>query len=133
MAKKDESNVFSEGETWDTSTNRRSLKSETRAWVLFWMMFLIAALAVSAVAALAPLKSVETFVVRVDNATGIVDVIHGEGESGEESNYNEAIDKHFVARYLRHRENYSAGEFQENYRITSLSPCHTYCFDTHYL
>lgn len=120
MAKEGKKGFVPEGETWDDSVTKRVLSSEKRAWVLFWLMFLIAALSVGAVAALAPLKSVETFVVRVDNATGIVDVIHGEGESGGESNYNEAIDKHFVARYLRHRENYSAGEFKENYKIIGL-------------
>jgi len=120
MAKKGGSDVSSGGDTWNDNIINIALRSEKRAWLCFWLMFLVAGVSVGAVAALAPLKSVETFVVRVDNATGIVDVIHGEGESGGEDNYNEAIDKHFVARYLRHRENYSAGEFKENYKIIGL-------------
>jgi len=65
-----------------------------------------------AVAGLTPLKTIKPFVVRVDNATGIVDVVSELGQA--KTNYDEAINKYFVQWYVRYRQAYSS-ELMEDY------------------
>ncbi|NSM55939.1 VirB8/TrbF family protein, partial [Serratia marcescens] len=73
---------------------------------------------VGAVAALAPLKTVEPFVIRVDNATGIVETVSA--LSSTSSRYDEAVTKYFLGRYVRAREGYSYPEAETNFRTISL-------------
>ena len=65
----------------------------------------VAFASVMAVAMLTPLKTVEPYVIRVDNSTGIVDVV--ESLRDGETNYDEAINKYFTQWYVRYREGYS--------------------------
>ena len=94
---------------------RRSIRI---AWFIAAGASCLAALAVGAVAALAPLKAVEPFVIRVDNATGIVDVVSA--LSATPDRYDDAVTKYFAARYVRAREGYVASEAEDNFRTVSL-------------
>uniref|UniRef100_UPI002AFFA107 virB8 family protein n=1 Tax=Pararhodobacter sp. TaxID=2127056 RepID=UPI002AFFA107 len=73
---------------------------------------------VVAIAGLTPLKTVEPFVVRVDNSTGIVDVVSGLQRGP--AKYDEAVAKWFAARYVRAREGFVASEAEENFRTVAL-------------
>jgi type IV secretion system protein VirB8 len=73
--------------------------------------------AVAALMLLMPLKTVEPFVVRVDNSTGIVDVVTG--LQGIRT-YDEAVVKFFAARYVQSREGYSFAETEANFKAVSL-------------
>jgi type IV secretion system protein VirB8 len=74
---------------------------------------------VGAVAALAPLKSVEPVFVRVDAATGAVDVLHRIDEEVAISR-QDLLDKGYLARYVRAREGYFFPTVQEQYRRVML-------------
>jgi type IV secretion system protein VirB8 len=63
----------------------------------------VAVTAVGAVAALTPLKSVEPFVIRVDNATGVVDVVPGLDGPVSAS---QALTRHLLTQYVLTRERY---------------------------
>jgi len=79
----------------------------------------VAIAASAAVAALAPLKSVEPYVVRVNQTTGSVDVMTGlTGERGV--TYNEAVSKSFLAQYVRAREGYLPPAAQENFQFVTI-------------
>lgn len=71
-----------------------------------------------AVMALTPLKTVEPFVVRVDNSTGIVEVVNALKTAP--ATYDESITRHFAAQYVRSRENFKSSEAQNNFNVVSL-------------
>ncbi|UTO28066.1 virB8 family protein [Bartonella harrusi] len=83
--------------------------------VLFGLMTIALALAV---AALTPLKSVEPFVIRVDNSTGIVETVSALKELPND--YDEAITRYFAAKYVRAREGFLSSEAENNFSLVSL-------------
>ncbi|WP_198266674.1 virB8 family protein [sulfur-oxidizing endosymbiont of Gigantopelta aegis] len=113
---------FDEVAEWDTSITQNLRKSEKRAWWVAIGASTIAVLAVVAVAFLAPLKSIEPFVVRVDNNTGYIDVIstiaETDGQIKEEA--QELLDKYFLAKYVRHREGYHWNTRDYDRNVTAL-------------
>jgi len=91
----------------------------SRVCIVISVICIIITLAsVLAVAMLAPLKTVEPFVIRVDNATGIVDVTSALKETPND--YDEAITRYFAAQYVRARENFQRSEAENNFRTVSL-------------
>lgn len=98
--------------SWETSRVFELEKSRSTAWRVATGSGLAAILAIGAIAGLTPLKSIKPFVVRVDNATGMVDVVSELGDA--RTNYDEAINKYFIQWYVRYRQAYSA-ELLEDY------------------
>jgi type IV secretion system protein VirB8 len=68
--------------------------------------------------ALLPLKRVEPFVVRVDNATGGVDVVTMLRDA--QKSYGETVDKYFLNKYVLSRESYDYGTIQATFDETVL-------------
>lgn len=103
-----EKEYFEEARSWDQDKTERIKRSEKRAWRITAAVAFIAVLEAGALASLAPLKTVEPFVIRVDNNTGVIDVVSTLTETaGEvEQNAQEALDKYFLGQYIRHREGY---------------------------
>ncbi len=103
-----ERQYFDEARNWDQDTTARIKKSEKRAWFIAAVAVLVAVLEAGALATLSPLKSVEPFVIRVDNNTGVVDVVSTLAETDGEvkESAQEALDKYWLSQYIRHRENY---------------------------
>ena len=66
---------FERARRFDQDRLLTAYRSTRTAWIVAGVSGVLAACSALAVAALAPLKSVEPFVIRVDNATGIVDVV----------------------------------------------------------
>ncbi|MEF0941619.1 virB8 family protein [Rhizobium sp. BR 362] len=93
-------------------------RSARIAWFVAIVASALEAASIFAVAGLTPLKTVEPFVVRVDNSTGIVDVVSG--LTSTVGNYDEAVTKYFASRYVRAREGYVWSEAEENFRTVSL-------------
>jgi len=98
------------------------LRARRRERVWQWVAgfsLMIAALAVGAVVGLTPLKSVSPPVVlRVDNATGAVDVVSVMKQT--QASYSEVIDKYWLSRYVGYRETYSDAMAFPNYKAVSL-------------
>ncbi|MEP7453356.1 virB8 family protein [Phyllobacterium sp. SB3] len=93
-------------------------RSARIAWLAAGCAGIIAVVSVFAIAGLTPLKTVEPFVVRVDNSTGIVDVVSA--LTSNPGTYDEAVTKYFAARYVRARESYIWSEARENFRTVAL-------------
>ncbi len=110
---------FDEAKSWNADHVRAVERSRRLAWGVAAFAGLIATVAVGALAALAPLKTVEPFVVRVDRATGAVDVMTAL-RSEKPLNYDEAVTKHFVAQYVRAREGWLAPAAEANFRQVSI-------------
>jgi type IV secretion system protein VirB8 len=60
---------------WDADRVWCLRLSERRAWWLAGIAVMLAGLAITAIMLLTPLKTVQPFVVRVDNSSGVVDVV----------------------------------------------------------
>ena len=108
---------FDEASAWDIDRRALVRQSERRAWIFTSVFAIIAACSMVAVALMLPLKTVEPFVIRVDNSTGIVDVVNTLRNSS--NTYDEAVSKYFLGRYLRAREGYSPSTFSIAYQEAS--------------
>lgn len=93
-------------------------RSKKIAWVVAGCASILAIASVAAVAALAPLKEVVPFVIRVDNATGVPEVMTSLSDGKE--TYEEAVTRYFLARYVRVREGYNYAERENIFREVSL-------------
>lgn len=98
-----------EAQSWDADRTRQLLSSTRAAWrtaVAGWTCAVACAIAL---AALMPLKRVEPFVVRVDNTTGIVDVVPVYDGSATPP---ESVTRYFLTHYLTicERFNFSTAE-----------------------
>lgn len=109
---------FEQARSWETNKVQQSSRSERRAWIVAACSMAVAMAAVVAVAGLTPLKSTDLRVIRVDNSTGIVDVVNGLKDGKE--NYDEAVNKYFIQWYVRYREGYSKDLAEEYYYNTGL-------------
>lgn len=87
-------------------------------WLIAGVSGLIAILSIIAVLLLTPLKEVEPYVIRVDNTTGAVDIISILNE--EQITGNEALDKHFIAQYVKAREGYFYDMLNSDYTLVQL-------------
>lgn len=111
---------FEEARRWDQDRLASARRSRRLAWAVAAGAGVLALAAVGAVALLAPLKTVEPFVVRVDRATGAVDVMRGLSADDGPVRYEEAVSKYFLAQYVRNREGYLDPAAEEAFRLVSL-------------
>ena len=110
---------FDEAKRWDQDRLASAIRSRRLAWTVAAFAGLLATVAVGAVAALTPLKTVEPFVVRVDRATGAVDVMTGL-KGSDPLTYEEAVSKYFLALYVRSREGWLPQAAEPNFRQVSI-------------
>jgi len=66
---------LTEAASWDRDRSQVAQRSARRAWIVASAAVILALLSTAAVVGLTPLKRVVPYVIRVDNATGIVDVV----------------------------------------------------------
>jgi type IV secretion system protein VirB8 len=100
---------FREAESWDADRAAQYRRNARTAWWVAGAGWLCAVASATALALLMPLKRVDPFVVRVDNSTGIVDVVpvYAGSASAEES-----VTRYFLTHYLSvcERFNYATAE-----------------------
>lgn len=118
IAVNDLQGYFAKARRFDQDRLIAAERSKRLAWGVAAGASCLATAALVAVAALAPLKTVEPFVIRVDASTGIVDVVDALITSS--GTYDEAVTKYFAARYVRSREGWAASEAEENFRTAAL-------------
>jgi type IV secretion system protein VirB8 len=94
------------------------LKSRQVAWYLAIGAGSLLAVALLALLFLTPLKTNTPYVLRVDNATGHVEVLTTLRES--ESSYGEVVDSYFLNQYVLNREGYDYNTLQNAYNTTAL-------------
>ncbi len=111
---------FEEARRWDQDRLASARRSRRLAWAVAAGAGALAVAAVVAVALLAPLKTVEPFVVRVDRATGAVDVMRGLSDQDAPVRYEEAVSKYFLAQYVRNREGYLDPAAEDAFRFVAL-------------
>ena len=117
-AKKDDYDINS-SLTYEASIRYLVAKSNGRAWLVAFISLFIAAISVGAVALLTPLKTVEPYVIRVNDTTGMVDIVTSVKD--EVLTKNEALDKYFIATYVKIREGYYYEILQDYIKTQILS------------
>ena len=95
------------GITYESSIRYLVEKSNQRAWVVAFAAVCVSVLSIMAITFMLPLKTVEPYVIRVDNTTGMVDIIT-------------ALDKYFTSKYVKAREGYFYNLLQEDYILTQI-------------
>jgi type IV secretion system protein VirB8 len=100
---------FAEAASWDADRVAMKERSVRIAWRIAALAIFVACMAIAALTLLMPLKRVDPFVVRVDNTTGLVDVVPM--YAGEEK-LPEAVTRYFLDHYITvcERFNYSTAE-----------------------
>ncbi len=89
--------------------------SNKRAWLVSFIFGFIAIMSIIAVFLLTPLKQSVPYVIRVDNVTGMVDIISTLKDQTVVSKNSEALDKYFTANYVKLREQYYWDILEQDY------------------
>lgn len=109
---------FAEAKTWETTRVAELEHAKTVAWRVAIGACAIAVTSSLAITFMLPLKRTELKVVRVDNSTGIVDVVTE--NPGAKTNYDEAVNKYFAKQYVRFREGYSRQLASDYYQSVAI-------------
>lgn len=109
---------FSAARKFDEAESQRIRKNAKIAWRLVGAMSVITGLSVLVVALLTPLKTVQPFVIRVDNNTGLTDTVSVMKE--RQDRYEEIVDKYFLKQYVQYREGYDWETIQTTFDATKL-------------
>ncbi|HED7986346.1 TPA: type IV secretion system protein [Campylobacter coli] len=111
-------NEFNTAIDYEASFRYLIEKSNKRAWLIAFISIFIAIISIIAVVLLTPLKTIEPYVIRVDNTTGMVDILTMLDE--KEIKANEALDKYFISQYVKAREGYYYELLNQDYLLTQL-------------
>lgn len=109
---------FRNARLWDVDRLDAAVRSRRFAWIVASVAAGLAIAASLAIAALVPLKTVEPYVIRVDNTTGAVDIVSALKNQSESQ--DEAITKFFLARYVQTREGFVAADAETSFHIVSI-------------
>ena len=118
QARKDGMQFIQSAKAFEISEIERVKRTSKIAWKIAGFCLLLTGVSVGAVAFLTPLKTVEPFVIRVDNNTGATDVVTM--LKSKEQTYGEVMDKYWLTQYIRYRESYDWQTIQDSYNATML-------------
>ena len=110
--------MYKEAMDFESSVKYMIEQSNKKAWLITFISVFITIISIIAVCLLTPLKTVEPYVIRVDNVTGMVDIISTLNE--KEISSNEALDKYFVSKYIKAREGYYYDMLNQDYILVQL-------------
>jgi type IV secretion system protein VirB8 len=111
-AKAELEGYFREAESWDTNRVAHALRSVKLAGWTAAAGWVCAVACAVALVLLMPLKRVEPFVVRVDNATGVVDVVPMyDGQATPQ----EAVTRYFLTHYVTTCERFNFSTAESDY------------------
>jgi type IV secretion system protein VirB8 len=103
---------FAEAASWDIDRAGQARRSARIAWCVAAGAGTCATLASAALFALVPLKRVDPFVIRVDNSTGVVDVVPVyQGNAA----LSETVTRYFLDHYVTVCERFNAATAESDY------------------
>jgi type IV secretion system protein VirB8 len=118
MFKRKQQEVSDSSKHWYQDRYQHVLTQRNMLALIAIGALIAASVASLAVLRLAPLKSVEPYLVQIDEKSGLVQRVNPVTRS--EYTANEAIDRHFTSVYLRMRESYNVNILRYNYNIVRL-------------
>jgi len=105
---------LSAAQSWEQDLVARAESSKRRAYWVTGAFGALTGLAMLAFVAMLPLKSVEPFVIRVDNTTGVTDVVPMYAGKGEVS---EVVTRYLLHNYVVTRERYFYAMAEQDYNL----------------
>jgi type IV secretion system protein VirB8 len=105
---------LADAQRWEQDLIARAEGSKRRAYWVTGAFGALTALTLLAFVAMLPLKSVEPFVIRVDNTTGVTDVVPVYVGKGEVS---EAVTRYLLHNYVVTRERYFYAMAEQDYNL----------------
>lgn len=102
---------------FETSRNYLILKSNSRAWTVALSSLFVTTLLSIAIIVMLPLKRVDLVVVKVDK-NGFVEMVTDLNE--QVFTPDEALDRHFIGRYVKTREQYFYNTLNQDYEKTQM-------------
>ncbi|MFP1132973.1 virB8 family protein [Asticcacaulis sp. W401b] len=117
MKPSDEKDYYQKAQDWEADRQGQLQRSERRAWRVAMLATGVAAVAVVALATLAPLRRTVPYVFEVDRATGNVAFVQA-ADDRTTRGYQEIVDKHWAQRYVLARESYVYKLLQTDYDTT---------------
>ena len=103
---------FGEAASWDADRMEQMRRNTRTAWRVAAAGWASAIMSAVALVGLTPLKSVQPYVVRVDNSTGIVDVVP---IYTSEATVDEAVTRYLLTHYVRVCEGFSYALAERDY------------------
>ena len=103
---------FQEAESWDTDRSAGYRRTATLAWWVATAGWTCAIATAASLVVLMPLKQIEPFVVRVDNSTGIVDVVPVYTGAAAP---DETVTRYFLTHYLTVCERFNFATAESDY------------------
>ena len=117
----DTQTYFETSRTWEYDRMRAALQSRRVAWGVAAGACTLAVISVGAVAMLAPLKTVEPYVIRVDTSSGETQIVTAL-KGPQPRTYDEAVNRYFISQYVRLREGWLNDAARENaYTVMLMS------------
>jgi type IV secretion system protein VirB8 len=105
---------LAEAQSWDEDRRLLLDRSNRRAWHVAGVAVIVTMLAVAAMLVLTPLKTVVPYVIRVDNSTGIVDVVPTDAGTVPAA---EAVTRYLISHYVSARERYVGALAESDYEL----------------
>ena len=113
MSSRNESHEYLiEAASWDADRRALDHRSRRTAWIVAAIAAVTACTAVTALVILLPLKRVEPYVIRVDNSTGIVDVVPAYTGNTPAS---ETVTRFLLTHYVATCERFNFATAEEDY------------------
>ena len=103
---------FREAASWDADHLAQAERATRLARLLAGLMGLVAIAALGAVSALTPLKTVEPYLIRVDNTSGVVDVVPA--YAGEQP-LGETVTRYLLTHYVSTCERFALAVAEQDY------------------
>lgn len=103
---------------WETSKVLASKNSERRAWLVAMIALGGFLLTIVAITVMMPLKESVPYVIRVDNTTGVPDIVTALTDQAVTG--DEVMDKYWLAKYVRARETFDWYTLQNDYATVGL-------------
>jgi type IV secretion system protein VirB8 len=103
---------LSEATSWDADRRTQESRSRRCAWIVAGAAVFTTCMATLALLALFPLQRVEPYVIRVDNTTGVVDVVPGYSGNSAPA---EVLTRYLLTHYISTCERFNLGTAEEDY------------------
>lgn len=103
---------------WETSRIHMVEKSERRAWAIAGVAVVVVGLLAVAIALMLPLKENTPYVIRVDNTTGVPDIVTALDST--DVTFDEVMDTYWLAQFVRAHETYDWYTIQKDYDTVGL-------------
>lgn len=110
---------LAEARSWETDRMTRDRRAVRAAFIVAGVASLIALAEALALTAMTPLKQTVPYLVRVNNSTGVTDLVTAV-EGIENLSAKEALSRYWIGQYVQAREGYFFPTIREDYRKVVL-------------